>query len=171
MKRKSERNGIPKKEPESKAFVEAVASFKARRELRGKRLFAEYDLGLVATVAAQVSRECTGPEDAVKHALEILDASRQELSARAKKLKAIINAPVPVGAVHCSFSNGVRDITSQHKRPGRAEEYFGKFLRSKMGSDAAAKELERLKRDGFTVRELFVYLRQYLKFRPPRKRI
>jgi len=169
VKKKAKPNSIAKKGGETKALAEAVARYKAFREASAKKQFGEYDLALVATVAAQVSRECMRPEDAVKHALEILDVSRRELSARTKKLKRIINAPVHVSAVHCSFSDGVRVITNQRKRPSRGEEYFGKFLRSQMGSDAAAEELERLKRDGFTIVEVFNYLRRYLKFRRPRR--
>jgi guanyl-specific ribonuclease Sa len=171
VKKKLKLGSTPKKEPESKAFAEAVAQFKAFTEARAKRLFAEYDLTLVAMVAAQVSREDTAPEDAVKHALRILDASRRELSARAKELKEMINRPVPVGVLHCTFLDGVRDITNQHKRPSRAEEYFRKFLVSEVGSQTAAKELERLKRDGFTCWEVLNYLSRYVKLRPPRKKI
>jgi hypothetical protein len=98
-----------------------------------------------------------------------LDASRRKLSARAQKRETIATAAVPVHALHSNFRDGIRAITEQ-KRNERAEEYFRKFLVFEIGTDAAAKELERLKRDGFTLDELREYEQRYEKFRPPRRK-
>jgi len=149
---------------ESKALAETVARFKADREARGDKLFANYDLPLVAQIAAQISKEGTKPEDAAKQALKILDACRQELSAREQKMKAITDAGVPVHALQFSFRDGVRAITAQNRNE-RAEEYFRKFLVSEIGTDAAAKQLEQLKPDGFTLDQVKEYEQQYVTFR------
>jgi len=154
-----------KTQVESKALAKTVARYDAQRKSVGDKLFARYDLALVAQIAAQISREYRTPEDAAKQALRILDACQHELSARAQKRDTIINAPVPVHALHYEFRDGVRAITHQENRPGRGEEYFGKFLRSTLGSGAGAKELERLKREGFTLDEVRDFETKYEEFR------
>jgi len=158
-----------KTQVESKALAETVARYQAHRKSVGDKLFANYDLALVAQVAAQITREGAKPEDAAKQALKILDACRDELSAREQKMKAIADAAVPVNALQFTFRDGVRAITQQ-KRNDRAEEYFRKFLVSEIGSDAAANQLEQLKRDGFTLDQVKDYERQYVTFRPPRRK-
>jgi hypothetical protein len=154
---------------ESKPLAEMIARYKAHRNSIGDKLFANYDLALVAQIAAQISKEHPNPQDAAKQALKILDACRDELSAREQKMKTITNAPVPVHALQFSFRDGVRAITEQ-KRNERAEEYFRKFLVSEIGRDAAAEQLEQLKRDGFTLDQVRDYERQYAKFRGPRRK-
>jgi hypothetical protein len=154
---------------ESTALTETVARFQAHRKSAADKLFANYDLPLVAQIAAQISKEGTKPEDAAKQALKILDACREELSAREQKMKAITDAGVPVRALHCDFHDGIRGITEQNRNE-RAEEYFRKFLVSEIGTDAAANELERLKRDGFTLDQVRDYECRYKKFRPPRRK-
>lgn len=168
MKKKSGPNSIPKKEAATNTLAEPIARLKAHREAVGKKLFPDYDLALVALVAAHVSREHKEPEDAARTALQILDACERERSARSRKLKAILNAPVDVYATQCSFEDGIRAITRQ-RRSARAEEYFQKFLVAEVGSKIAADQLKRLKRDGFTIDEIPNYESRYARFRPPRK--
>jgi hypothetical protein len=169
MKKKSRLRPAAGKEPESQRLAETVTRYRDRREAVGEELFHDYDLALVAKIAAQVSSKNTNPDDAVEHALRILDASRRKLSARAQKRETIATAAVPVRALHCNFHDGIRAITEQNRNE-RAEEYFRKFLVSEIGTDAAANELERLKRDGFTLDQVRDYECRYKKFRPPRRK-
>ena len=152
---------------QSEASAKMAAQLKAHMEAVGEKSFHDYDLALVASIAAEVSSEHPEPKDAVKHALKILDAARQELSARAQKLKTIIDAKLPPYRFQYSFQEGIRAITQQ-KRSARAEEYFRKFLVSDVGSETASEELGRLKRDCFTMDEIISYRRSY-ENRSPRK--
>jgi hypothetical protein len=151
------------------ALEKAVSQYKADREAVANKLFRDYDLGLVATVAAKICRERMEPKAAANEALKLLDACQDALSARRQKFGAMVNAKVPVEALNLSFNDGICAITNQHKRLSRAEEYFRKFLVSELGSEAAADELKRLRRDGFTIDEVRDYEVRYAKFRPPRK--
>jgi hypothetical protein len=169
MKKRSKLDTSPRKQAESQALTETVARYKARREAVGRDLFLDYDLALVAQIAAQISKsEYSTAEDAVEHALKILDAARKALSIRAEKLKTIKDAPVPVQGLQYNFQDGIRAIT-QEKRGARAEEYFRKFLVSEVGREGAAEELARLKRDGFTSDEVKNYESRYAEFCSPRK--
>jgi hypothetical protein len=155
---------------ENKPLDETIARFKAHRKSIGEKLFHDYDLPLVATVAAQIRREGIGPEEAAKEAFKLLDACRDESSERAEKPDTITNAEVPMHALEFGFLDGVCTITGQQQRPGRAEEYFRKFLVSERGSDLAVIELGRLKRAGFTRDEVAEYQERYAKFRRPRRK-
>jgi len=110
------------------------------------------------------------PQVAARRAFEMLDACRRETLARDEEHRAIIGTDVPVHALQLSFRDGVVAITRQENRPGRAEEYFGKFLRSEMGNEAGAKELGRLKGEGFTRGEVKELKRQYKDFHRGRKK-
>ena len=169
MKKKPKPWSAPEKDTENRSRAETVARYKAGREVAANDLFQGYDLPLVAQIAARVSSENTKPDDAVDRALRILDAARRKLLARAQNRDAIINADVPVDALHYDFRGGARMITREN-RSGRAEEYFGKFLRSTMGSEAGAKELERLKRDRFTLEEIRNFEMAYEEFRPRQRK-
>ena len=104
------------------------------------------------------------PKAAANEALKLLDACEEAISARKEKFAVMINAEVPVYALASSFRDGICAITQQ-KRADRAVEYFGKFIRSGMGAKAGAKELERLKRDGFTLEEIRKFEAEYEEFR------
>jgi hypothetical protein len=169
MKKKSKTFTAQEKDTQNPRLAETVARYKARREAVGKDLFQDYELALVALIAALVSGDNTKPEDAVEHAFKILDASRRRLSDRAQKRDTIIHAPVPTHALQYTFRDGVRAITRQ-ERPSRGEEYFGKFLRSTLGTKPGAKELERLKRERFTVDEVSEFETQYEEFQPRQRK-
>ena len=168
MKKKSSPADTSKKGQTNQALEEAVRKYKADREAVANKLFRDYDLGLVATVAAKICREGMEPKAAANEALKLLDACQDALSARRQKFSVMVNAKVPVEALKLSFNDGICAITNQ-QRLSRAEEYFRKFLVSELGSEAAADELKRLKRDGFTIDEVRDYEVRYAKFRPPRK--
>jgi len=169
MKKDSKLRSAPKKDTGNQPLAETVARYKTHREAVARELFYEYELALVASIAAQLSkREYRTAEEAVEYALKILDAARKALLARAEKLKTIKDAPVPVQSLQYSFEDGIRAITRQ-KRGARAEEYFRKFLVSEMGREGAGEELARLKRNGFTIDEVKNYESRYAKFRPPQK--
>jgi hypothetical protein len=170
MKKKPKPWSAPEKDTENRSRAETVARYKAGREAAAKDLFQDYDFPLVAQIAAQISSENTKPDDAVESALRILDAARRKLKERAQKRATIIQAEVPTHALQYVFSDGTRMITHQENRPGRAEEYFGKFLRSAMGREAGAKELGRLRREGFTLDEIRKFEAEYEEFRPRQRK-
>jgi hypothetical protein len=165
MKKKPKPADTPKDEPGSQALKEAVSQYKRQREARAKKLFRDYDFNLFAMIAEQFRNKGMQPEVAANEALKILDVYQDALATRKKKFDTIVNADVPVHALHLTFRDGVRGITSQQNRPGRGEEYFGKFLRSTLGPKAGAKELERLKREGFTRVEIGELETKYKEFR------
>jgi hypothetical protein len=168
VKKKPTPAQTPNKEQKSQALEDAVRRYKRDRQALANKLFRVYDLELVATIAAKISKDGMQPSAAANQALKLLDACEEAISARKEKFAVMINAEVPVYALKLSFSDGICAITNQ-KRLSRAEEYFRKFLVSELGSKAAADELKRLKRDGFTIVEERDYEGRYAKFRPPRK--
>jgi hypothetical protein len=170
MKKKSKPADTPKKEQGSQALRKAVSQYKEYRAAIAKKLFREYDLKLVAMVAEQFRNKGMTPTVAASEALKVLDAYQDALAVRKQKFDAMVNAEVPEDALKLSFRDGVRTITSQQNRPGRGEEHFGKFLRFTMGREGGAKELERLKRDGFTRVETGEFETKYEEFRLRRRK-
>ena len=164
MKKKPTPAETPNKEKKNQALEDAVRRYKGDRQALANKLFRVYDLELVATIAAKISKDGMQPSAAANQALKLLDACEEAISARKEKLAVMINAEVPVHALKSNFRDGICAIT-QEKRPGRAEEYFGKFVRSTMGAQAAVQELERLKRDGFALQEITNFEREYEQFR------
>jgi hypothetical protein len=165
MQTKSKRGNTQKEERVNDPLAKTVSRFKAEREATAKKLFRGYDLELVASIAAKIWSEGTKPEAVANQALKILDACQEAISARKENFDRMVNAEVSLDtldALRWSFRDGIRAIT-QEKRADRGEEYFGRFLRCTMGQEAGAKELERLKRDGFTLDEAREFQRKYQK--------
>jgi hypothetical protein len=126
VKKESKPRSAPKKDTGNQTLAKTVARYEAQRKSVGDKLFAGYDLALVAQIAAQISREYRNPEEAAKEALQLLDACSQELSARSQKREIIAKAAVPpVGAFHCNFRDGIELVNRGRDRSRDAKRRYG----------------------------------------------